>query len=210
MKGADAGETGPGGGIVFTIGHSTHDTAAFLGLLALHGVTAVADVRSVPFSRFNPQFNRDRLAAALKQAGIAYAGLGAQLGARSSDPGCFRDGRVCFDSLARSAPFQAGLARIVRGAQTRRIALMCAEKDPLDCHRTILVARRLVERGLAVRHILANGALESHAAALDRLCRRMGLAAGDLFLTPAQLRQMALERRAGEIAWRGAPEDAGG
>ncbi len=197
------------GGMVFTIGHSTHSLADFLALLARHGVTAVADVRSVPFSRFNPQFNRDQLARGLRQAGIAYAGLGSQLGARSADPACFRNGRVCFDSVAQTAPFQAGLARIAKGAETHRIALMCAEKDPLDCHRTILVARRLVEHGLTVRHILACGTLEDHDAALDRLCRQMGLAEGDLFLPAGQLHETALARRAAEIAWRGKAENSG-
>ena len=128
---------------VFTVGHSTHALDDFLALLLRHGITAIADVRSSPYSRMNPQFNRETLHAALKGAGIAYVFLGAELGARSRDPDCYEDGKVQYDRLARTAAFQRGLARVQQGAAQYRLALMCAEKEPLDCHRTILVARHL-------------------------------------------------------------------
>jgi uncharacterized protein (DUF488 family) len=146
---------------VFTIGHSTHPIETFLELLRAHAVTAVADVRSAPFSRFNPQFNEDALAHSLKTADIAYVFLGRELGARSDDPACYEQGRVHYGRLAKTALFQAGLGRVLHGSEKQRIALLCAEKEPLDCHRTILVARALTERGVAVEHILADGRLES-------------------------------------------------
>jgi uncharacterized protein (DUF488 family) len=87
---------------VLTIGHSTHPIETFLGLLHQHGVTAVADVRSAPYSRFNPQFNKDALEHDLKEHGIRYVFLGRELGARSDDPSCYDKGRVQYGRLART------------------------------------------------------------------------------------------------------------
>ena len=154
---------------VLTIGHSNHPLEAFLALLQRHGVTLLADVRSAPYSRFNPHFNRKALDAALSARGIAYAFLGRALGGRPEDRSCYEDGRVRYDRLARTSLYREGIDRVVQDAGHRRIALMCAEKEPLDCHRTILVGRSLAERGIAVTHILADGMLEPHDATMDRL-----------------------------------------
>jgi len=148
---------------VLTIGHSTHPIETFLDLLRRHGVTAVADVRSSPFSRFNPQYNRENLVRSLKDAGVAYVFLGDALGARADDPSCYVDGRVQYDRLARRPTFREGIGRVKKGAQEHRIALMCAEKEPLECHRTLLVARALAADGVPVAPILADGELEQHA-----------------------------------------------
>jgi uncharacterized protein (DUF488 family) len=156
-------------GTLYTVGHSNHPFEVLLGLLERHRIDAVADVRSTPFSRRNPQYNKQELAAALEAQGIAYVYLGVELGARSDDPEHYREGRVDFDRLGASARFQAGLERLLTGARTRRIAALCAEKEPLDCHRTLLVSRQLVERGAAVAHILADGGLEPHAKTEARL-----------------------------------------
>ena len=131
---------------VYTIGHSTHPIERFIELLKMHSITAICDVRSAPYSRMNPQFNREPLRDTLKEAGIAYVFLGEELGARSKDLSCYRNGKVDYELLARTELFHSGLERVREGARTHRIALMCAEKDPLDCHRTILVARNLVEQ----------------------------------------------------------------
>ncbi len=117
--------------IIFTIGHSTHSAEVFLALLRQHGVEAVADVRSSPFSRFNPQFNREPLEQFLKANGIWYVFLGKELGARSEDRSCYLDGRVQYGRLAQTALFQSGLDRVQQGAARYRVALMCAEKEPL-------------------------------------------------------------------------------
>lgn len=125
---------------VLTIGHSNHPIERFIGLLKQDGVTAVADVRSAPFSRHNPQFNKDSLQQSLSEAGIAYIFLGKELGARSNDRSCYEDGRVQYERLARTDLFLDGIERVRKGAEQYRIALMCAEKEPLECHRTLLVA----------------------------------------------------------------------
>ena len=157
------------GGTVLTIGHSNHPLEVFLGLLARHRVTALADVRSAPYSRFNPHFNREPLAATLETRGIRYVYLGRELGGRSDHRSCYENGRIRYDRLARTDRFREGLGRVMHGVARHRIALMCAEKEPLDCHRTLLVGRALDSRGVKVEHILADGRLEPHADTMDRL-----------------------------------------
>jgi uncharacterized protein (DUF488 family) len=139
---------------VLTVGHSTHSFEAFVTLLKQHEVTALADVRSAPFSRFNPQFNKYLLERNLKSHSIKYVFLGRELGARSNDPSCYENGRVRYARLAGTEQFRQGIARLMRGAQHHRIALMCAEREPLECHRALLVARALDEQGVGVAHIL--------------------------------------------------------
>ena len=191
------------GGAVLTIGHSNHPIATFLGLLERRRVTALADVRSAPYSRFNPQFNREPLAAALKGRDIRYVYLGRELGGRSDDPACYEDGRIRYDRVARTDRFREGLERVMRGAAEHRIALMCAEKEPLDCHRTLLVARALEECGVDVGHVLADGGLESQAAAMERLLVQSGLSPeGDLLRRQqprGELIAEAVARRAGRV-----------
>jgi uncharacterized protein (DUF488 family) len=186
---------------VLTIGHSTHSIHAFLALLRQHGATALADVRSTPFSRFNPQFNKDALAYSLKAHGIKYVFLGRELGARSDDRSCYENGRVQYARLARTASFHDGLDRVMRGAREHHIALMCAEKEPLECHRTLLVARALVDHGVAVGHIWADGRLEPHGDAMVRLLTVLGLPHEDLFRPRQVLIAQALALQEERIAY---------
>ena len=188
-------------GTVLTIGHSTHALDAFVALLQRHHVTAVADVRSAPYSRFNPQFNRDSFADALDAQGIRYVYLGDSLGGRSGDPACYEDGRIRYDRVATTESFKRGLARVVHGAAKHRIALMCAEKEPLDCHRTLLVARALDERGVDVAHIHAGGGLERHREAMDRLLGILNLPRDDLYRTREELIATAVSRQAERVAY---------
>jgi uncharacterized protein (DUF488 family) len=187
--------------VLYTIGHSTHPAENVVALLREHGVTAVADVRSQPYSRMNPQFNREAFCSQLKDAGIAYVFLGRELGARSEDRGCYVEGKVQYERLAQTALFRTGLERVTQGMKSYTVALMCAEKDPLTCHRSILVCRHLVARGLKVAHILEDGRLESHEDALSRLLQELGLSGGDLFRSREQLVDEAYERRAQQIAY---------
>jgi uncharacterized protein (DUF488 family) len=154
---------------VFTIGYANRSIEQFIALLRDNSITAVADVRSIPFSRSNPEFNKDALKQSLDHVGVAYVFLGKELGARTEDAECYSFGRVEYGRLAATSLFQAGLNRIQRGSLTRRIALMCAEKEPFDCHRCILVGRPLSERGLRIVHILGDGQLEEHSATMRRL-----------------------------------------
>ncbi len=196
---------------LLTIGHSTHAAAAFVALLKRHGVTAVADVRSTPHSRFNPRFDREPLAAALAAEGVRYLWLGRALGGRPDDPACYVEGRIRYARVAATEPFRRGLARVLREAAGHRTALMCAEKEPLDCHRTLLVARALDGKGVDVAHIHADGALEPHGAAMDRLLDRLKMPRDDLFRTREELIAAAVARQEGRIAHaNGAPPARGG
>jgi uncharacterized protein (DUF488 family) len=186
---------------ILTVGHSTHTIEEFLRLLQQHAVTAVADVRSSPFSKFAKQFNKDSLRSALKENGIRYAFLGHELGARSTDPECYVNGKVQYARLARNVPFRSGLTRILQGTDTERVALMCTERDPLDCHRTILVAHELVSQGVAVAHILADGSVETHDATMLRLLDKLGMPHSDLFRSTSQLIKEALEKQEKRIAF---------
>ena len=166
---------------IYTIGHSTHSIERFIELLTSHSITAVGDVRSQPYSRINPQFNREPLKEALRTADIKYVFLGRELGARSEDKTCYRGGQVQYDLLAQTDLFKHGLDRVKEGARTHRIALMCAEKEPLECHRTILVARKLYEDGLTVKHVLGDGRVEDHAQTIERLIARQKIGEADFF-----------------------------
>jgi uncharacterized protein (DUF488 family) len=166
---------------LYTVGHSNHSIEKFIGLLTANGITAVADVRSRPFSRRHPQFNKERLASALTQHGIAYVFLGKELGARSQDPSCYENGRVQYPRLAATPAFKTGIERVLAGAAKFRLALMCAEKEPLDCHRTLLVSRALERAGASIAHILADGSVESQEKTMSRLIDLVGLSKEDLF-----------------------------
>jgi uncharacterized protein (DUF488 family) len=187
---------------VFTIGHSTHSQERFIELLRQHGITALCDVRSKPYSRMNPQFNREELEEALLAHGIAYRFLGKELGARSNDATCYEHGKVQYDRLAQTELFRYGLKRVLRGLKEGfRVALACAEKEPLECHRTILVARHLVALGITVMHIHADGHLETHDAALDRLARMLNVPEQDMFRSREELLADAYRRQEERVAY---------
>lgn len=186
---------------IYTVGHSNHTLQKFFGLLRVNGITAIADVRSQPFSRRNPQFNKERLAAELAPQGIAYVFLGKELGARSEDPACYQDGKVQYSRLAATAGFKAGIDRVFSGAQNYRIALLCAEKEPLDCHRTLLVSRALEERGASIAHILPDGTVESQEQTWSRLVDLTGLSKQDMFNDHAELVARACKIREQKIAY---------
>ena len=175
--------------MIYTIGHSNHPIEHFIALLQQHGIQALGDVRSNPYSRFNPQYNREKLQASLAAAGgIRYVFLGEELGARTKDPSCYDEkGRVSYTKLAGTPLFRQGIERLQTGLRQHRIAIMCAERNPLECHRTILVSRELEKVGVPVTHILHDGALESNRQAIQRLATELELAATDLFRSPDEL-----------------------
>lgn len=191
---------------VFTIGHSTYTLEAFIELLRHHEINAVADVRSVPYSRVAPQFNRDSLKLALRRHGICYVFLGKELGGRPDDLSCYEKGQVQYERVARTDLFKRGINRILQGANKYRLAVMCTEKEPLKCHRTLLVARELHERGVEVYHILDNERIEAHEKTMERLLDLLDMRQGELFGSQASSRDemlaKAVARQASRIAWR--------
>jgi uncharacterized protein (DUF488 family) len=147
---------------VWSVGHSNHPLPRLFELLRAARIDAVADVRSAPYSRFAPHFNRDPLEMSLKTAGIRYVFLGDALGGRPNGDEYYDDeGHALYGQVAVTQWFNAGLDRLLDGAGRLRVAMMCAEEDPTHCHRRLLVARVLRERGVSVEHIRGDGRLEA-------------------------------------------------
>ena len=155
--------------ILYTLGHSNHSLERFLELLGLHEIETVGDVRSQPYSPYCPHFNREALQTALPQNGIGYLFLGGELGARTEDTSCLIEGRVDYDCLTKTAAFGEGISRLKEEMTTKRVALVCAEKDPLTCHRTILISRELRNETAEIRHILETGEIETQEEAETNL-----------------------------------------
>jgi uncharacterized protein (DUF488 family) len=187
---------------LFSIGHSNIPAERFVAFLREAGVDAIADVRSTPFSRRFPWFSGKNLAGTLAQHGMTYLGYGDTLGGRPRDAALYRDGIADYEAMARQPDFQTGLDCLLADVGRTRVCLMCAEREPLDCHRCLLVARSLAERGLTIGHILQDGTVEPHAATEQRLLALTG-ASDDLFVTGQDERlAAAYYRRARAVAYR--------
>ena len=145
-------------------------------------MTAVADLRSAPVSRFSPHFNKNALSASLARRKIGYVFLGKELGGRPERPEFYTEGVADYEKMAAAPKFRTGLARLIELAEQRRVAAMCAEADPLDCHRCLLVGRALAEEGIEVGHILPTGEIVFHAEIEDRLLKLEHLAEEGLLL----------------------------
>ena len=186
--------------ILFTIGHSTRTLDEFLSLLKQNEINAVADVRSSPFSRHMPHFNRDALQQSLKTHGIQYVFLGDELGARREEQECYVEGVAKYELIEKTAAFAEGLERIRKGTSLFRIAMMCAEKDPLTCHRTILVARALRDE-YQIRHIVTENKVLSQEELEQQLLSRWNMSHPELFQEPGEVLEEAYRRQSDEIAY---------
>lgn len=148
--------------LIYTIGHSNHPGERFLKLLQDHGIEVVADVRSRPYSRYVPHFNRKALAQKLAEVDIRYLFLGRELGGKPQDLGKSLAGAVVWEYLRSRPRFREGLGRLLAEARQARVCVLCAEADPARCHRGQLLAPELIARGMQVGHILADGQLLDH------------------------------------------------
>lgn len=170
---------------LYSIGYATKPIDIFLQQLHQYGINAVADVRSVPFSNAFFDYHQGAIAGHLKRAGIEYVYLGSELGPRSKEDAHYDEcGQVQFDRLMQAPLFQQGVQRLQLGLQRGyRIALMCAEKDPATCHRSLLIGYALQQQlGLELQHITHHGELESQQALAERLPQLHQLEE-DLFLS---------------------------
>jgi uncharacterized protein (DUF488 family) len=166
---------------LYSIGHSNHELARLVGLLQSAGVTAVADVRSQPYSPRQPYFNRSELERGLHTSAISYVFLGSQLGGRPRQHQLYDDeGRVDYERVRATAAFQQGLDLLCQALETLTVAMLCSEEDPLDCHRGLLIAPALVERGIKPVHLRGDGSIESTAEFEERLLRETGVGSGML------------------------------
>lgn len=159
---------------LYTIGYAQFSLDSFVRVLKQFGVTAVADVRSVPFSSFHSEYNSTNLKRFLKYSGIEYVFLGEHLGARFPDKSVYVNGVARYDKIAKHELFLRGIKRLIDGSMNYTIALMCAEKDPLNCHRAMLVARNATNF-FNIKHILGVGKVEIHRDTEFRLLKMYNL-----------------------------------
>jgi uncharacterized protein (DUF488 family) len=193
---------------VFTIGHSTHSYEHFLSLLRAAAITAIADVRTTPFSRHFPQFNESTLRHDLKLDGISYVFLGKELGGRPSNRNFYCDGIADYEKMAKAHAFSVGIKRVIEGAKKFRVALMCSEHDPLDCHRCLLVGRALSEERVKLIHILGDGSLVFHEAIEEKLLDLAGRKNADLLMTASERLSAAYRDRSLKVAYIEPPVEA--
>ncbi len=195
--------------MLFTVGHSTHPFTHFAQLLRMNGITAIADVRSAPYSRYNPQFNRETLKAALESVGIAYSHLGPQLGAHREEPESYGPGGlVDFTKTALTPAFLEGVQRIKTGLQRYSIAMMCAERDPLTCHRNLLITRFIRDELTEIQHVCGDGSIETQEQLESRILAECKLPQRDLFRSREDLVTLAYDMLARKNAFaRGADEE---
>ncbi|MBI1297162.1 DUF488 family protein [bacterium] len=157
--------------IIFTIGHSTHPIDDFLALLAQHDIRCLVDVRTQPYSRWNPQFNRELLATALKDVGVHYVDMGSSLGGRPDQADLYDPGqeRPNYSRQRQTPLYQHGVRDLEVQAQAERTAIMCSEGDPEICHRHNLITPSLIDDGFIVQHILPDGAIRQAEKPMDQL-----------------------------------------
>jgi uncharacterized protein (DUF488 family) len=194
---------------ILTIGRSTLPYERFLHLLRGAAITAVADVRSSPCSRQFPQYNKESLSAELRADGISYVFLGQELGGRPTERRFYCDGVADYELMSKSAKFSDGLDRVVEGAKKYCIALMCSERDPLDCHRCLLVGRALMDRGFQVKHILGDGTIQNHTAIEEALLERSGQSDDDMFASRTERLAKAYRARTRKVAYAEPPGPGG-
>ncbi len=155
---------------IYTVGYGDRSLDAFMAVLRANAIAYLLDVRTAPYSRFKPEFNKEALAKALAVQGIRYVFVGDSLGGRPDDPTCYVDGRVDYDRVRERPFFQQGIDRVQAAyAQQRHVALMCSEGRPEQCHRSKLIGEALAARNIPVVHIDETDRLLTHAEAILRL-----------------------------------------
>ena len=168
----------------YTIGHGNRTINEFLELLKKYCVDYVIDVRSKPYSKFNPHFNQDELGVTLREHGITYVFMGDNLGGRPKDLSCYTpEGKVDYDKVRLKPFFKEGIERIKTACSKKlSIALMCSEAKPCDCHRTKLIGEALSSLDIDLQHINERGKLKDQLTVMNEL--KTGIPEFDLFGTP--------------------------
>lgn len=194
---------------VYTVGHSIHSMERLIEILKSNKISEIIDVRSQPYSKFQPQFNRRDIEGPLRAAGISYLFLGNDLGARSNDTSCYVNGRAQYQRIAATKGFGLAIDRVLSESADNRVALMCAEKEPLECHRTLLVGQALFSQGIKVAHIHSDGRQENHSDALIRLPGMVGLSSDDMYRSREETLSEALRIQEERVAYVDAKLEGG-
>lgn len=195
--------------VILSVGHSQHKTEYFIKMLKDHQVNYVLDVRSVPYSRFASDYNRENIKRLLLSRGIQYSFMGDFFGARPADKGLYSaEGYLDFEKVKRSSRFLEGFENVLKGMkQGNRIAFMCTEKDPINCHRAILVTRAFADAGIRVEHIMADNTVQTQEDLDRRLLDKYFPDRGQLSLFEFENRsekeylKLAYEKRNKEIGY---------
>ena len=189
---------------IHTVGHSNLSTESLVGMLKRRGIIQVIDVRSTPYSRHVPQFNRENIRATLERNGTGYTHMGDALGGRPQDDRLYdRDGRANYGLIAQEKTFQDAIRQVEQMAKDSHIALMCTEADPLRCHRTLLVSQELASRGADIIHLMRDGQEENHEETMGKLLMVWKLLRdGEAGMTRRQLIEEAVRKQAAEVAYR--------
>ena len=194
---------------IFTVGHSTLTIEALQDRLAAHGVQAVADVRTSPYSQRLSWFNRESLSASLNQVDVSYVFLGDELGGRPSGRGLMGpDGRALYREMAKTTKFRQGIKRLLDGSDRMKICLLCSEQDPMKCHRALLVARQLSLEGVPVIHILGSGQTETHGEFERRLLDTTNMAP-ELTRSDEEILNEAYEKQSARVAYKESRTEGG-
>ena len=188
--------------VLFTIGYAGMALVDFMKVCEKNRIDVIADVRSSPYSRFAPDFCKERLEKSLPARGFKYVFLGRELGARREEPECYEGGRALYERIERTEAFQSGIARLRKGVLGKgfRVALLCAEKDPLDCHRFALICRHLKSELGDIRHIIGDR-VETNAETEQRLLGRYNRKP-DLFQTREQVLEDVYREHGFRIAYQ--------
>lgn len=157
--------------VLLSIGHSQHKIDFFISLLREHNVNYILDVRSTPYSQFAAEYNRESIKTILESNGIAYTFMGNYFGARPSDYSLYSpNGYLDFEKVANCLNFRKAFANVMKGAgQGYRIAFMCTEKDPVECHRAILVTNAFYKAGYSIEHIMPDSTIQTQEDINERL-----------------------------------------
>lgn len=141
---------------LFTIGHSNHSLDDFLKLLVANDIVTVVDVRSAPYSKYSPHFNKNAIQKSLEINGIDYFYLGNMIGGRPSNESYYKDGEVIYSLVEMDEKYKEGIKELEEIIKEKRTVLMCSEEDPHRCHRHKLITSTLLKKGYHVIHIRGN------------------------------------------------------
>ena len=189
---------------IHTFGHSNLSAESLVRMLKRRGIAQVIDVRSTPYSRHVPQFNRNNIRVTLERNGTGYTYMGDALGGRPQGDRLYdRDGRANYELMAQEKTFQDGVQQVERMAEDSHIALMCTEADQLRCHRTLLVSQELASRGMNIIHLMRDDQQESHEETMEKLLAVWKLLRDeDPGMTRRQLIEEAVRNQAAKVAYR--------
>lgn len=193
----------PGQQALFSIGYATKTVDDFIAQLQSYRINAIADVRSVPYSKVFHDYHRETLQAHLRSHSIHYIYLGEELGPRSPDEQHYCQGQVQFERLQQSQRFKAGIQRLLNGLEKGyRISLLCAEKDPAVCHRSLLIAHYLKhEHAIDITHIHHSGEAEQESELEKRLSKENGIIP-DMLSSEADCLEQAWRTQSRRFAYR--------